>query len=125
MGSTHADSVRAVGDTIAAIVDPDSDRCNALADRYDAMPYSDLSAISDPSLVDVGIIATPSGDHLVSSEQCLRMGWHVLVEKPHRIPGETVTLLARLLKKSGLIYRVGMTTRFDAGITHGSRSWQR
>jgi len=134
MGATHARAVTAHGDVIAAVVDPDVDRCRELASEYGAMAFAGLDAMKALGAVgatealgavgatealgavDAAVIATPTARHLDDAIRCLRHGVACLVEKPHRLPFQDPTELLRLARESGAICHVGMTTRHSAGL---------
>lgn len=112
MGAVHAGAVAVAGDTVACIIDRDEDRARQLAAHHGAATGTDLSDARD---CDAAIVATPSFAHLQQAEHLVSMGLPVLVEKPHRLPGEDADGLRAALKASDAPLRVGMTTRFNPG----------
>jgi len=113
MGETHASAIAASGDRVALVIDANPERAQKLADRHDAGTSASLDAARG---LDAAVIATPSFQHLDQATELVRLGVNVLVEKPHRLPGQTATRLAEVLKKSGIVMQIGMTTRFHEGI---------
>ncbi|GHD76564.1 putative dehydrogenase [Salinibacterium amurskyense] len=114
MGHRHAVAVRAVGDQIAAVVDTDLARASAVDSG--ASTYTSVQeALAQEHDLDSAIIATPSAGHLVQSTELVAAGLDVLVEKPHRVPGQDPALLRDALRTGGRLF-VGMSTRHWAGV---------
>jgi predicted dehydrogenase len=117
IGRRQAAAVRAAGDAVVAVVDADPNRAAELATEHSAQVVPSLeAALAAGSDYDVVIIATPSLQHLAQSELIAAAGIDMVVEKPHRIPGESVTALRAAIAGSGARYSVGMTTRHWPGI---------
>ena len=114
MGHRHAAAVRAVGDHIAAVVDTDLARASAVDSG--ASTYTSVQeALAQGHDFDSAIIATPSAGHLVQSTELVAAGLDVLVEKPHRVPGQDPAPLRAALARGGRLF-VGMSTRHWAGV---------
>ena len=71
--------------------------------------------LADPAL-DAVIIATADAFHVPAAIRALKAGKHVLCEKPAGVSIEETTLLAELVRQTGLTYMVGHMKRFDPGI---------
>jgi len=114
MGHRQAVAVRAVGDQIAAVVDTDLARASAVDSG--ASTYTSVQeALAQEHDLDSAIIATPSAGHLVQSTELVAAGLDVLVEKPHRVPGQDPAPLREALRRGGRLF-VGMSTRHWAGV---------
>jgi predicted dehydrogenase len=114
MGRRHADAAVAAGDRVSAVHDADPRRAAELAAEHPgavAVPEAELAEHAD-----VVVVATPSPLHLAQTTRALQAGRDVLVEKPHRIPGEPADPLLAALEASGRRCMVGMTTRHRPGI---------
>jgi predicted dehydrogenase len=117
MGQAHAAAVRSCGSTVVAVVDPDQHRCSDLAAQYEAEPFATVGeALTRCPEIDACVIASPSNLHLEQSAEVARAGVPLLVEKPHRLPGQDPEPLRRLLRETGVTYQVGMTTRYLPGL---------
>jgi predicted dehydrogenase len=117
IGRRQAEAVRAAGDRVVAVVDADPVRAAELAAEHSAQVVPSLEAALEVERgYDVAIIATPSPQHLAQGELIAAAGIDVLVEKPHRIPGESAAALRKAIAGSGVRYSVGMTTRHRPGI---------
>lgn len=104
---------KAAGAKIVAVADPDQQRANLLAAKYDATPYSDLRALLDNDAVDVVVIATCNHWHCLAAIYAMQAGKDVYVEKPlsHNIwEGQQVVVAAR---RYGKIVQVGTQQRSD------------
>ncbi len=113
MGRRHAAAVRAHGDTVAAVHDPDPENtAELIAENPGAVS---VAAHELASMADAAVIATPSPQHLAQAIELLDAGLDVLVEKPHRIPGQDPEPLLESLRRSGRMCMVGMTTRHRPG----------
>jgi len=120
MGHRHAAAIRAVGDHIVAVVDPDLTLARAVDPS--AATYTSLEeALSQRSTFDCAIIATPSVAHLTQSTELVTAGLDVLVEKPHRLPGQDPTPLHDALGGGGRLF-VGMSTRHWPGVKAVARA---
>jgi len=114
MGHRHAAAVRAAGDHVAAVVDTDLARASAI--DASAQTYTTVEeALAAGRDFDSAIIATPSAGHLEQATELLAAGLDVLVEKPHRIPGQNPARLQEALAEGGRLY-VGMSTRHWDGV---------
>jgi predicted dehydrogenase len=93
MGRWHAHAVARLGHVVGVIVDPDSSRATALAQRHrGAEWHASLSDAVTP--VDVVHVCTPLASHRGLIEEALARGCHVIAEKPLApSAGETEQLL--------------------------------
>jgi predicted dehydrogenase len=121
IGRRQAGAVRALGDEVVAIADPDLPRAERLAAEFGAAAYGDLAALP-AAAADVAVIASPSWAHHAQAVTLLGQGMDVLVEKPHRIPGQAPQALAEAIASSGKRYFVGMTTRHWPGVRAAARA---
>ncbi|MBK0420436.1 Gfo/Idh/MocA family oxidoreductase [Leucobacter sp. CSA1] len=110
MGQRHAAAIAAVGDAVSVVVDADIRRAESLAPEAEVVGTLE-EALQYRSLFDVGVIATPSVLHLEQSVALVEMDVPVLVEKPHRIPGQNPDALRRALGTTLGTLFVGMSTR--------------
>ncbi len=73
------------GVTLAALVDPSTDRLTQLGDRYnvpDEDRYTDVEQMLSQAELDLVHICTPHDLHVTQAEAALAAGAHVLLEKP-------------------------------------------
>lgn len=70
--------------TVAALVDPDSDRATALAAKYglDLEPHARLETALEQTKTDIAVNLAPPHQHAAISASALSAGLHVLSEKP-------------------------------------------
>ncbi|MBO0810533.1 MAG: Gfo/Idh/MocA family oxidoreductase [Microlunatus sp.] len=84
IGTVHARLISELADeaTLASVVDLDADKAEALARRYGATAYTELSdALADPEVAAFSV-CVPSGLHPEIAVQVIKAGKAVLVEKP-------------------------------------------
>lgn len=113
IGLRHLRAVAGAGDRVVAVVDGDRARAQAAADEFGGAAFTELAEALGAG-ADTAILATPSTAHLTQSVQALEAGLDVLVEKPHRVPGEDASVLSAAIGAHR--YMVGMTTRHWLGI---------
>lgn len=112
----HVAALRAAGDRVVAVVDPDAARAATLAAPDGAICAATLDALlAAPPALDAAIVASPTAEHLAQATALARLGIPQLVEKPHRLPGEPVAPLRAALAAGGAPLQVGMTLRHHAG----------
>lgn len=113
IGTAHAASLVQGGDELVAIVDPAEDRSSKLAREYDAESYTSIGdALDAHPGVDVAIVASPTAFHLAQAVELVERHIAVLVEKPHRLPGEDISLLRAALRDAGTFLQIGMHSRW-------------
>ena len=116
IGTRQLHAVLHAGDRVVAVVDGDLDRATALAAESGASAFTSLPAAVAAVGADAVIIATPSASHLRLALDAVQLRCDVLVEKPHRVPGEDAGALATALERTGRHFAVGMTTRHWPGV---------
>ena len=116
IGHRHMQAATRFGDHISAVVDGDRARADAAASQYGAAAFSTLTEALAASPVDVIVIATPSPQHHAQAIEALANGADVLVEKPHRVPGDSADELAAAVADASGRYVIGMTTRHWPGV---------
>lgn len=116
IGRNHASAVVAAGDSVAGVVDVDLARARRLADAHGAAAFAAIDAAVAAGGADIAVIATPSSQHLAQSVELVEAGLDVLVEKPHRVPGESAAPLRSALAAGSASYTIGMTTRHWPGM---------
>ena len=121
MGRWHSEAARRAGGVVAAVVDADPRRADALASRYRGCRA--LSSLADAlDLVDVVHVCTPIDSHVVLAEQALGEGRHVLMEKPLAPTAEAAEALIALARSRGrlicpvhqFLFQDGMRAAFEA-----------
>jgi len=83
MGSAHCRLVRDIPElALTAVADIDPGRLQRITARHGCAGFNDATALLRARLCDAVLIATPHYGHTTVGIQALRMGYHVLVEKP-------------------------------------------
>lgn len=114
MGVKHAAAVTAAGDAVTVVVDPIPERARAL--ESSALAFSSLDEAIAAGHADAAIVATPSNRHMDDVTALVKAGIPVLVEKPHRLPGQLPDDLFTLDAAAGGLVFVGMSTRHWPGV---------
>jgi predicted dehydrogenase len=114
IGPRHADSVVAFADaTLLCFVDPAS-TAQAVAARYNVPLYPSISKMLRAGEVpDAAIVCTPNSTHVAVSQELLRAGIHVLVEKPLSTTIASGQDLIQTAEESGKKLLVGHHRRFN------------
>lgn len=112
VGSLHADAVTAHPDSVVvAVCDLDPERLSTApvdpADRYD-----DWATMLDRTRLDAVIVNTPNALHRPMTEDALRRGLHVLVEKPMATTHADARAMVELADEVGRVLVVGHVQRF-------------
>ncbi|TMU55051.1 Gfo/Idh/MocA family protein [Flagellimonas algicola] len=85
IGERHAGHIVKNGKLIA-VCDIEKDKADQLAEKHDAKAYYDIDTLLKlEGDIDLVAICTPNGLHASHSIMALRMGFHVLCEKPMAI----------------------------------------
>jgi predicted dehydrogenase len=124
MGGWHAQAVRRTGRTVAAIVDDDLSRAQAVARRYGARAARTLAEVfrDGTQAGTVVHICTPPASHHALAAIALEAGCHAIVEKP--LAGsadEVATLLAHAHRVQRLLVPVHQYL-FQAGVRDATRA---
>ncbi len=100
--------------TLVGIADPDSERAQAIADKYGTRAYRDYRELLD--CLDVVSIAVPTSLHYTVARDFLKAGVHVLLEKPIAHTMEEARELFRLAEANNVVLHIGHVERFNGAI---------
>lgn len=96
--------------SLAALVDPDEDRARRLAGDRPVTVARQARDVLDR--IDAAIVAVPNHLHAPVTEDLLRDGVPVLVEKPMALTGAECREMIRLARERGVVLAVGHMRRF-------------
>ena len=124
IGLNHARAILKHPDlVITALVDAVPAAATGLADQlvseYGAERPAEFAALGDAltgAEIDVVVICTPSGLHVVLAEEALAAGKHVVIEKPLDVSlprAREILALSRRAEQDGLVVSVISQHRFD------------
>lgn len=99
------------GVRLAAVVDSDRAAADRIAAEYGGEACSDYLEILGK--VDALSIVTPTTAHFGIAMECLKLGKHLLIEKPITVTVEEADSLIEAAEKSGSIIQVGHLERFN------------
>jgi predicted dehydrogenase len=126
MGYWHARYAVRVGGMIAAVVDRDESAAVRLGRSHPgARVFDDLSACLAGTAVEVVHICTPLASHVALAEVSLRIGKHVLVEKPLSVSVAETRHLLTLAKERGRKLCVVHQFPFQDGFRRACRNLDR
>jgi predicted dehydrogenase/nucleoside-diphosphate-sugar epimerase len=109
----HAESLRALGRPIAAVVDPNQDAARRLADAFGAAAvHASAEAAIAAGGIEAAHVLTPPNLHHATSLPFLEAGIPVLVEKPLAVSGGECAALNAASEASGAALGVGQNFVF-------------
>lgn len=119
-GRNHArvyKELAAEGVELAAIVDADLARAQAVAAEYGGQPFASVSQMlaASPALRAVSV-AVPTVAHLETARQLMERGIDVLIEKPLATSVAEADALIALAKQHGRICQAGHLERFNPAV---------
>lgn len=102
---------------LTAAVDPDESRQMAVARRYGIPVYDSMDAlICSGTRFDTGIVATLPALHESQCAQLIRMGKHVLCEKPVCRTSAQIAGLQEAARRAGVCFGVIFNQRYGAAV---------
>lgn len=103
---------------IAAVAEPIDERRNRIGDEHGIPPErrfrSWTELLSGEPLAEAAIITTMDRDHFEPAMQALRLGYHVLLEKPMSPFPEECLMLAEQAEEAGRILSICHSLRYTA-----------
>ena len=115
LGSYHAEKFFKIENSqLVAVCDPDSDKSQFLAEKYDCQAYKDYREVVN--LIDAVLIAAPTPMHFEIAEYFLNNNKHVLIEKPITTTVEEAKRLCEIAEKNNLVLQVGHVERFNPAL---------
>lgn len=100
------------GSSVTAVADPATDRVNKAASSIGARAYTDYHSLLNDPEVDVVSVATPDHLHFEPVMAALRVGKHVLVEKPLATSLSEARRMIREAEAASRILQVNFSQRF-------------
>lgn len=115
LGKFHADKYAALPNSeLVAVVDANADTANAIAAKHSVQALTDYTPLLGK--VDAVSIAAPTTLHYKIAKDFLSHGSHVLIEKPITVTVAEADELVALAKSRKLLIQVGHLERFNAAI---------
>ena len=119
-GRNHArvyKELAAEGVELAAIVDANLERAQAVASEFGGRPFASLSQMlaATPQLKAVSV-AVPTAAHLATARELMERGIDVLIEKPLSFSLAEADTLIALAKQHGTVAQVGHLERFNPAV---------
>lgn len=115
IGAVHARLIESLGAqaTLAAVVDVEFPRADALARRYGARAYASAAEAYAGDAIDAVAVCLPSALHTGAAVEALQAGKHVLIEKPIAVSLEAADEIIAAERESGRIVGVISQRRFQ------------
>ncbi len=101
---------------LAAVVDTDAARAQALAAQFGARACRSVGELLDTAHVDAASVAVPTLHHAEVAQALLRGGVDVLIEKPLASTLEEADAVIRAARQSNRIAQVGHLERFNPAV---------
>lgn len=113
IGPVHVEGLRRAGVDVAAIVGSSPEKSRAAAERLGIDPtHTSLEDVLADASIDAVHLTTPNRFHFEQAGALLRVGKHVLCEKPLAMDSRESAELTRLASDSGLAAGVAYNFRF-------------
>ena len=101
---------------LAAVVDRDRVRAEAVAAEYGARAYGDVDALLAHERIDAASVAVPTNAHLAVGRRLLEADIDVLVEKPLAVDLPEADALIELACRRGRVAQAGHLERFNPAV---------
>jgi predicted dehydrogenase len=115
LGTQHARILSYLEEAeLKGVADIDFKKAVEIGNRHGVAYYQNYEEMMDE--VDAVIVATPTSEHFSISQNLLRNGKAVLVEKPITETVEQAEQLVKEAKSGGLVFQVGHLERFNPAV---------
>jgi predicted dehydrogenase len=116
IGQVHARLIGSLGEeaTLAAVIDVDLPRAEALAARSGAPAYASAAEAYAAEAIDAVAVCLPSALHTGAAVEALQAGKHVLIEKPIAVTLDAADEIIAAERASGRVVGVISQRRFQA-----------
>jgi predicted dehydrogenase len=101
---------------LAAVVDSDAARAEAIAREYNVRAYSSIEQLIESEKIQAASVAVPTVHHLEVSTVLMESGVDVLIEKPLAASLEEADALVALAQRLGRVGQVGHLERFNPAV---------
>ena len=101
---------------LAAVVDTDLTRAQALAAQFGARAFSSVGELLETAHVDAASVAVPTVHHAEVAQALLRGGVDVLIEKPLTATLEEADAVIQAAREADRIAQVGHLERFNPAV---------
>jgi predicted dehydrogenase len=101
---------------LAAVVDRDRARAEAVAAEFGARAYTDIDALLANEKITAATVAVPTIAHLAVARRLLEAGIDVLVEKPLAVDLAEADALIELARRHGRVAQAGHLERFNPAV---------
>ncbi|MEQ9454693.1 MAG: Gfo/Idh/MocA family oxidoreductase [Phycisphaeraceae bacterium] len=111
----HARWLGTLGGTyqVAAVSDPNADRCREAAQQYGCAVYADFESLNADKTLDVVVIASPNLFHEEQACAAMAAGHHVVVEKPLALSVAGADKMIEASERTGRLLAPFQNRRFE------------
>lgn len=106
---------------IVAVVDPDSQRADALASPHGATAYESYEEMFNDRVADAVSVCVPHHLHLPVANIAAEHGVHMLMEKPIANTLEEADQMIEAVQRSGVTMMIGFVHRFRTEVLEAKR----
>ncbi|MET0860419.1 MAG: Gfo/Idh/MocA family oxidoreductase [Microbacterium sp.] len=99
---------------LVAVCDPDESRSRSAASTFGGKAFTDVDELFTRASLDGVVIATPHTTHFAAAQAALRVGMHVLVEKPLATTAADAWTLVELARERSCLLAAGLTYQYAA-----------
>lgn len=105
-----------MGHTLVGFFDPQKDRAEKLAQKFNSKAFSSEEDLLKNSGCDIVVIATTNNELAPLTKMALEFGKHVLVEKPGAIKVRDLEEIVKISTQKNLAVKVGFNHRFHPAL---------
>jgi len=117
INKVHAQAAQNLGLELAAIVNHKADSMIEFGKRFDIVrQYETVEAMLKDGNVDALVVSTPNYLHAPQTIAALKVGVHVMVEKPMAMNAQEAEQMREAAGKSGATFMVAHCWRFDPDV---------
>jgi len=118
MGKNHARVAHEMeGMELVGVADARLDTAESIAKLYGCPAYTDVVKVLEECRPDAVSVCVPTTLHSQVTEECIRHGIHVLLEKPIAATVEEGEQLQESAKRNGVKLMIGHIERFNPAVT--------
>lgn len=115
MGQFHLNVINQINKiNLLGVYDINEEQANEVSHKFNTSKFKSVEEAISKS--DAVIIASPTKYHFEIAEEAVRMGKHVLVEKPMTETYEQAKRLERIVKEKHIVFQVGHVERFNGAV---------
>ena len=104
------------GASLVAVCDVDSNKADAIGERFSVPSFADMHAMMASTAVDVVVVLTESGNHARDVVALAQYGKHIVVEKPMALTLDDADAMIKACDEAGVKLFVVKQNRFNVPV---------